>query len=168
MIVQFYTKKLFNRRYWLGNIGIRQKIRPSQGLRNISNFYNLQTPNSSPSNVITNLNICQSPASGFPCTCPNNLEQSTNNRTDHPNNPHHPPLTSIPRASPIHISTPRSDSTAPPSTPDIPPLPTPPTYTPKCPLSSNPTALRIPSTKQSKMNCQQSPPTPPRKPLPSD
>src|SRR5580658_9920450 len=90
MIVQFYTKKLFNRKYWLGNIGIRQKIRPSRGPRNISNFYNLQTPNSTPSNVITNLNICQSPASGLPCTCPNNLEQSTNNRTDHPNNPQHP------------------------------------------------------------------------------
>jgi len=90
MIVQFYTKKLFNRRYWLGNIGIRQKIRPSRGPRNISNFYNLQTPNSTPSNVITNLNICQSPTSGLPCTCPNNLEQSTNNRTDHPNNPQHP------------------------------------------------------------------------------
>src|SRR5579863_3833032 len=118
MIVQFYTKKLFNRRYWLGNIGIRQKIRPIQGPRNISNFYNLQTPNSTPSNVITNLNICQSPASDLPCTCPNNLEQSTNNRSYHPNNPN-----------PIHISTPRSDSTSPPSTPDIPPLPTPPTNT---------------------------------------
>src|SRR5580692_922264 len=87
MIAQFYTKKLFKRRYWLGNIGIRQKNRPIQGPRNISNFYNLQTPHSTPSNVITNLNICQSSAFSLPCTCPNNLEQSTNNRPHHPDNP---------------------------------------------------------------------------------